>query len=75
MWLQWLKDEKTISSTPEERLELLKLFEKALFDYKYPLISLKYCKLLIKLCQEKIISVAQLREKYEDILQLYGLDF
>lgn len=52
MWLEWIKDEKTLLDNDEGLLEILDLYEKALEDYKYPLLSQKYCKFLSNLFEK-----------------------
>ena len=33
LWLDWLTDEKTLATTPEQKEKLVQLFERAVKDY------------------------------------------
>jgi len=49
MWLEWLEDEEKILSPNDDPKELLKLYEKALKDYRYYKVCKKYCRYILTL--------------------------
>ena len=65
MWLEWIKDEEYIINEVDENLQILKLYELALKDYLYERVSKRYCKFLIKLQKLDVLSVEEMRLKYE----------
>ncbi|XP_054717886.1 squamous cell carcinoma antigen recognized by T-cells 3-like [Uloborus diversus] len=42
LWLDWLTDEKNIASTPEQKEDVVKLFERAIKDYASVSVWLEY---------------------------------
>ena len=76
MWLSWLDvEERLVDTSDKEQVAyVLSLYDLAVKDYRYYKVCRHYCKFMIKLYSSGKVSEQQVRDAFEYILQVFGLE-
>jgi hypothetical protein len=78
MWLDWIKDKKSGMKKDEvgNIIVILNFMRKALSDFYYPKVCVKFLKTMIKLKNySDEYSLETIRRYFDEFLKIWGLDF
>jgi len=81
LWLEWINDEKRVACTPEEKKEILKLYESAVEDYYSITIWKEYLEYVIEEYniskeedEESILSVNEIQQLCQKAINITKFD-
>ena len=74
LWLSWLADEQRLASSPEEKVKVSQLFEKATQDYNSVKVWYEYCQFSLWQMQDLTNGVQSIRKIFERAVVAAGVN-